>query len=376
MITQEYINTLPDETIYNYMELMSSTLQNRHFIQLSKKFDKKVFNEKYKELMQNTPTHFPCNNGVINLRKETVKNIIVTIKHLTQELDVFMLFVGKEGSGKSLFVRQINYVYWYLMKELNIIDYDYNIDLVHFGTVDLLNDRKEWDMSGLSYRISILDESKDDLGRDKHATPEAKDYIDYMRRCREESGIHSLLMPQLSEFMPKIILSRAVFIFEVDYDLDKNTGDIKRGEYNLYIIPRGKTGHSYYHNKEISTSKIKSELADYLYTTKRQFEALPSKIRFIKDRFNQVDPINTRDYKLKKRNKKWERIKRQEQNIKELKKLRNMVEDFRILMLVLKEKGESNYSLAEMIGKSEATIRNYLKYIENANAKSESNTLN
>lgn len=371
MIDITQFNNLSNNEIENIMEELYNIYSHRVFIDKSKTFDKIEFNKKYKELINNTPTSFPCPNGVINLRKETVKNIIVTIKHLTQELDVFMLFVGKEGSGKSLFVRQINYVYWYLMKQFGLIDYDFNIDLVHFGTIDLLEDRREYDSQSLFYRISILDESKDDLGRDKHATPEAKDYIDYMRRCREESGIHSLLMPQLSEFMPKITLSRAVFIFEVDYSVDSYSGDIVRGDYNLYIIPRGKSGHSYFHNKEIPTSKIKSELADYLYTTKRQFESLPSKILFIKGRFNSIDPINSREYKRKKRDKKWERIKRQEQNIKEITRLRILANDYRSLILSLKAQGESNSSIGERIGKSEASIRNQLKIIESTQSQNE-----
>jgi len=365
------VSSLSTGEIENLMEELTGVLQSRQFVQVSRNFNKGYFEQRFQELLRDTPTKFPTKNGMIVLRKELVKNILVTIKHLTQELDVFMLFVGREGSGKSKFVRQVNYVYWYLMRDLGLIDYEFSLDLVHFGVRDLQEDRKAWDDQGLYFRISILDESKDDLGRDKHMTPDAKNFIDYMRRCRDECGIISLLLPQLSELMPRITLSRSVFIFEVDYDLDKMTGDIVRGEYNCYIIPRGKTGFSYYHNKEVSTSIIKSELADYLYTNKRQFESLPKKCLFFQGNFNNVDPIDTHQYQLKKRKKKWERMQQKELEMRELARLRNMAEDMRALMLSLKSDGESNYRIADRIGKSEASIRNYWKYFENASAKSE-----
>lgn len=328
------------------------------------KFNKQKFQKKFKELITNTPTSFESPNGPIYFRKELVKNILVTIKHLTQDLDVFMVFVGREGSGKSLFVRQVNFVYWYLLfHEFKLIDYPYDLDLIHFGTKELQEDRRNHDAKGLKYRISNLDESKDDLGRDKHMNPDAKNFIDYMRRCRDERGIMSLLLPQLSELMPRITLSRAVLIFEVDYNMDEQ-GDIVRGEYKTFIIPRGRTGRSLFHNKDLSTSKIKTQLSEYLYTNKRQFESIPKSCLFFQGNFNHVDPIDTKAYEKKKREKKWERIRRDENTKSIIKRYESKVQDYRTLILALKAREFTNKGIGEMIGKSEGSIRMILKQFE------------
>src|SRR6056297_951124 len=145
---------------------------------------------KYDYYLKNPPTEFECENGTIYMDSRTVKNIIVSINHLTQDLDALMLFVGREGSGKSLFMRQVLYVYWYFLREFGLIDYDFTLDLIHFGIKELQADRIDFDLNqGKKYRISDLDESKDDLGRDKHKDGKTQDFLNYLRRCRDESGI-------------------------------------------------------------------------------------------------------------------------------------------------------------------------------------------
>lgn len=306
------LQNFSDDQILETIREYAKELQSRELIQPQGKFDFK----RYKELLKNTPTKFTTFFGeTIILRKELVKNLIISCRHLHQEFDLFMLFVGSEGAGKSLFVRQVNFVMWWIMKELGMINYSFNMDLVHFGIKDLQQHRKDFDEQGFRYLESILDESKDDIGRDKYKTPDANAFIDYIRRCREESGIISLLLPQVSEILPALVLSRVTLIFEVDFDTD-DEGEIIRGDYKLITVPRGKESYSLYHDKHLKKSFIKKKLSKFLYKTDEKFSSLPNKIVSFQGTFNKVDPILTKEYKLKKKQKKWERYKNQDSSDK------------------------------------------------------------
>lgn len=301
------LQNFSDDQILETIREYAKELQSRELIQPQGKFNHK----RYRELLKNTPTHFQTPYGEdIVMRKELVKNLIISCKHMHQEFDLFMLFVGSEGAGKSLFVRQVNFVLWWIKKELGMINYPFNIDLVHFGIKDLQQHRKEFDDQDWKYLISILDESKDDIGRDKYKTPDANAFIDYIRRCREESGSISLLLPQVSEILPALVLSRVVMIFEVDFDTN-DEGEIIRGDYKLITIPRGKESYSLYHDKHLKKSFIKKTLSKFLYKTDEKYSSLPNKIVSFQGTFNKVDPILTKEYKLKKKQKKWARYKAQ-----------------------------------------------------------------
>ena len=325
------------------------------------KIDKKL----YEQLLNNPPTKFPSLNGNIYMDEYTVRNIIVSIKHLTQELDALMLFVGREGSGKSLFMRQVLYVFWYLMKKFKLIEYEFGLDLVHFGIKELQKDRIFYDLEmKQKCRISDLDESKDDLGRDKHNDPATQEFLNYLRRCRDESGVIALAQPQISEFLPSLVLSRAVFIFEVDYDLDSETGDIVRGEYKLITIPRGKKSYSAIHKKYISRNDIKVTLGEYVHNPKLRYADIPNQVVSYQGRFNGIDPIDTKAYLKKKQEKKWERIYKEEEELsefkKEVKKLRNVKKYFHKLLLLTKKKKITNKTLSNSLKVSTRTIDRYL----------------
>ena len=66
----------------------------------TQKLDKRL----YSKYMKDPPTYFKCDNGDIYMSESLTRNILVSIKHLKQELDALMLFVGREGSCKSLFM--------------------------------------------------------------------------------------------------------------------------------------------------------------------------------------------------------------------------------------------------------------------------------
>lgn len=350
------LQNMPEHELLKSIRQLAGELQSRELMQPQGKFNKK----RYNELLHNTPTHFKTVFGeTIVLRKELVKNLLISCRHLHQEFDLFMIFVGSEGGGKSLFVRQVNFVMWWLMKELEMINYSYNMDLVHFGIKDLQHDRKLWDEQGFKYRVSILDESKDDIGRDKYKTPEANAFIDYIRRCREESGIISLLLPQVSEILPALVLSRVVMIFEVDFDTDAE-GEIIRGDYKLITIPRGKESYSLYHDKFLKKSYIKKVLSEFLYKSSEKYSSLPNSIVSFQGTFNKVDPVLTKEYRLKKRQKKWERYKNkddgsQQQKIEEIPFVRKSLDYLKVVYTLFKATGGSDKDIYEAGGINQRT---------------------
>lgn len=326
-----------------------------------KTIDKKL----YDYYLNNPPTVFDTPNGKIYMHEYTVRNIIISIKHLTQELDALMLFVGREGSGKSLFMRQVLYVFWWFLRKFKLIDYPFDLDLVHFGIRELQNDRIYWDLEmKQKCRISDLDESKDDLGRDRHNDPKTQEFLNYLRRCRDESGIIALAQPQISEFLPSIVLSRALFIFEVDYDLDSETGDIVRGEYKVITIPRGKKSYSAIQKKYLSRNDIKVTLGEYVHNPKLRYADIPHNLVSYQGRFNGVDPIDTKAYLKKKQEKKWERIYKEEEELseykKEIKRLRNVKAYFHKLLLLSKKHKITNKQLASSLKISSRTVDRYL----------------
>jgi len=328
---------------------------------IKNKIDKKL----YDEFLKNPPTKFNSPNGNIYMDEYTVKNIIVSIKHLTQELDALMLFVGREGSGKSLFMRQVLYVFWFFLKKFKLVEYEFTLDLVHFGIRELQNDRIHYDLEmKQKCRISDLDESKDDLGRDKHNDPKTQEFLNYLRRCRDESGIIALAQPQISEFLPSLVLSRALFIFEVDYDLDSETGDIIRGEYKLITIPRGKKSWSAIQKKYISRNDIKVTLGEYVHNPKLRYADIPNQIVSYQGHFNGIDPIETKAYLKKKQEKKWARIYKEEEELnefkKEVKRLRNVKKYFHQLLLLIKKHKVTNKQISNSLKVSTRTIDRYL----------------
>lgn len=342
------ITGLSEDQLLNVIRTYKNELESRELMKPQGKFN----NKRYNELLKNTPTKFitPFGEEII-LRKELIKNLIISAKHLYQEFDLFMLFVGQEGAGKSLFVRQVNYAMWWIMKELDMINYPFNMDLVHFGIKDLQQDRKTWDEQGLKFRESILDESKDDIGRDKYKTPEANAFIDYIRRCREESGVISLLLPQVSEILPALVLSRVVMIFEVDFDTD-DEGNIIRGDWKLVTIPRGKESYSLYHDKFLKRSYIKKVLSQFLYKTDEKYSSLPNSIVSFQGTFNRVDPVLSKEYKLKKRQKKWERYKGQDddnakQKIEDIPFVRKSLDYLKVIYQLHKSSGGKDKDIYE-----------------------------
>ena len=141
--------------------------------------------------------------------------------------------------------------------------------------------------------IYVLDES-DTLTRNKWNDPTVKLYISKLRRERKNLRVVFMNMPQLSELLPTVTLTRITFIFEISI---KTEGDlIKRGQYNLFCIPRGATAFSKYHGKEIEKNLIRNTIAKKLYSSEERYFNLPRDIIMFQGNFNGVSPIDAKEY--------------------------------------------------------------------------------
>jgi len=258
---------------------------------------KPKFNQKrYNELLDDTPTRFKCNGKEINIPKELVKTMLVGCAQLTQKVDENNILTGDEGSGKSHYSFQLAFVKHRLMTELGMIAYPFTLDLIYYNVKQILVSFDDY--AHIPYMIYVLDES-DTLTRNKWNDPIVKQYISKLRRERKNLRIVYMNMPQLSELLPTVTLTRVTLIFEIR--IETKEGVIKRGKFNLFCIPRGSEAFSTYFQNYIDKQKIKNIIAKKLYATEERYFTLPREILITRGNFNAVSPIDEKEYLIRAR---------------------------------------------------------------------------
>lgn len=252
--------------------------------------------KKWHAFMENTPTMFNGPFGKINLRKELVKNILVDIRDVFKfEFDVFQASQGDEGSGKSLFMAQLSYVYWWFMKELGIIDYEWSLD-VCYGSLDkLLGDMDRYRFK--PHMIYVLDEG-DELSGENFMQPNHKRFRMEMRRGRKFARLVFLNMPQIKELTSRLVTTRCQRIFELEVDRDLETFDIERGEFKMIGIPRGRKAYSYVLDDFLPKTYIKNTLSGLL-KSKDDFVEFPKNLVLLRGRYNATRVWDKDAYKRK-----------------------------------------------------------------------------
>lgn len=251
------------------------------------KFNKK----KYKELLNNTPTCFKFGDKIINMRIEIVKSLIISCSHLNQKQDLNSLCTGDEGSGKSHLSFQLAYIKHRLLTLLGMINYPFSLDLIYYNVNQIIEAFDKY--AHIPYMIFVLDES-DSLTRNKWNDPIVKLFLSKMRRERKNLRVVIMNMPQLSELLPTVTLTRITFIYEVKLKTIKDK--IQRGQFNLFTIPRGSSSFSTYHDKFLDKNLIKNTIAKKLYAKEERYFNLPKNIMSMQGNFNGVSPINEKEY--------------------------------------------------------------------------------
>ncbi|MDH4127282.1 MAG: hypothetical protein OEV44_00900 [Spirochaetota bacterium] len=156
-------------------------------------------------------------------------NIDILLDACTQDDDMFIVFCGEEGAGKSVFMQQVGaYCADYL-------DTEYNIDNIVFG----LNDYLKKSLKSSHYTVINLDEARKILNRSAGATKASRTFTDYASECRSKRQIHIIGLPAYHDLNSYIVnwrmklLVRVLKGFEVD-PKSKSGYSLSRGTFKLY----------------------------------------------------------------------------------------------------------------------------------------------
>jgi len=259
---------------------------------------KSTFNEElWNQYMENTPTSFPTPFGTsINFRQEHVKNILVDLRDMfVFEMDIFQVSQGDEGAGKTHFMCQLAYVYYWFMQKLGMINYEWDLDLIYFSL-----DKMNADFSinrNIPFRISILDEG-DELSGENFWQPNNQKFRAEMRRGRKFAKLVFLNMPQAKELTSRLATTRCQKFYQVDLDRETDNFDLTRGDVGVWGIPRGKSAWSAIHQEWIPKNKIRNTLSS-LFKSKDDFIRFPIKLKLYDLRCNGSLVFDKAKYKIK-----------------------------------------------------------------------------
>lgn len=269
------------ELTYKKINEVKRTCEIRYFLKNGYTLSKKKLEEQYigkiKELHPNLDINKLCslyerppeelqtyyNKDKILLDSFVFrKYIIAIIQMVYNHMDLVVAFTGPEGSGKSTKCSQDMYIVWWILTELKIIDYKFNIKDMFFNSLHKLRatEDKYFDQP---YRILALDEGNE-LNRQNWKDDEVNMFFQKLRRERYNKRIKFICIPVLGEMITNIVLSRVNFIFEMALGSNIESGTLTKGLVNFYIIPRAKRIYSPYKKSEISSHFIKTTLEENL----------------------------------------------------------------------------------------------------------------
>lgn len=264
--------------------------------------------KRLKELFENPPTALKPQDGssefdIIYDPYIVRKYLYGIIQMVINEMDLLIGYTGSEGMGKSCGCSQdINLVY-YLLKELNLITYDYNINDMWFPTLDQFLEAED-NFFDEKFRILGLDEGNE-LNRQDWQDERVKTFFQRLRRERFNQRIKFICLPQLGELMTAIVLSRMNFIFNMYSKDDIETGTLDKGFCKFYIIPRNDKIYSPAQKRELKKIDIIDALGVNLADKKKHLKEIPPSILIKRIKKNYVWGFSKRDYdkNLKETNK-------------------------------------------------------------------------
>jgi hypothetical protein len=255
--------------------------------------------KRLKELFENPPRKIkPLDN---HTELEIVYNPFIVRKYLysiiqmvVNEMDLLIGFTGGEGMGKSAACSQdINLVY-YLLKELGLIDYEYNIKDIWFNNLpDFL--QAEDNTFNEKFRLLGLDEGNE-LNKQDWRDENVRTFFQRLRRERFNQRIIFICLPQLAELLTSIVVDRMNFVFTMNSKSDVETGTLDKGFCNFYIIPRNEKIYSPHQKREITQEEIKDTLNEVLSDKKKYVKKLPPNLLIKAFRRNNVWGFDKKTY--------------------------------------------------------------------------------
>jgi len=222
--------------------------------------------------------------------EELAQNIAILVQSTVfEEDDMCILIDGKEGAGKSLFLRKIGF---FIQKLLEVwkINIPFDIDNIHFDSKDYIRASLEAREKNIRGHINILDEARSDLFRGGANTRIARNFTNYMSMIRDANQIHLLALPAFHDIDKNIFMWRIRVLIHIDKKHVKSTTShtgyrLKRGIFKCYEK----------NNKLVQTyfSKIR-------YTYPKQY--------IFSGSFDKEDPIDKAAYNNKKKEKRKEQF--------------------------------------------------------------------
>lgn len=190
------------------------------------------------------------------------------------EMDLYLANCGTEGSGKSCWSSQLILYLYYVLKEIGLVTYEYDVRKLFFSSlksmIEVMDEQEDNDY----FRIMALDEAYE-LNRSNFRDENSKLFKDDMRSSRKMQRIIMLNLPQLGELELPIIQTRINFIFDVKMDNQVDTGMLKKGLIDYYVMPRGSKIYSTFHRKEISKAEIVNSISAIMKDKNDSYKGLP-----------------------------------------------------------------------------------------------------
>lgn len=186
--------------------------------------------------------------------------------------DVVMLFDGKEGAGKSVFMRQVAAVCQLILYNEHKIHVPLSIDNIHFELENYIDTAISHE-SKKGY-IHILDESRAIANRKRSMSGSSVKFTNYLSECRSSNHIHLIALPAFHDLDPYVVVWRSVFVIHMEKYFD-NSGELQLGNYKLYMN-NSVLKNVYYH-------KMK-----YLYPRKHKFSGKSENIEIL-DNINEYE---------------------------------------------------------------------------------------
>lgn len=292
--------------IYNTVNRIRKEVELDNFISGNKSFDVKKLKELYK--FKSLKKKFPkfdidvylklLNNPILeikNFKGQLIKYDLFWVKKqliafnqmIFNEMDLYILNIGKEGSGKSCWSsQQILYFYTFFVR-VGLIDYSYDVKKMFFADILSFLEEDEFEGLGNYFKIKCLDEGNE-LNRSNFRDENVQQFKYEMRTERKLLRVTLINMQQIGELDTSISLSRVNFIYDCKMRGNKKLGTLEKGFIKMYIIPRGDTIYSEKYKKLISGKDILNSFANKLDKKKDYYIGLPTEMIIHEFKFEDV----------------------------------------------------------------------------------------
>lgn len=209
------------------------------------------------------------------------------------------------NSGKSCWSSQLILYLYHILKEIGLVEYEYDVKKLFFSSlksmIEVMDDQEDNDY----FRIMALDEAYE-LNRSNFRDENSKLFKDDMRSSRKMQRIIMLNLPQLGELELPIIQTRLNFIFDVKMDNQVDTGMLKKGLIDFFVMPRGSKIYSTRQRREIGKAEIVNSISAIMKDKNDSYKGLPQNCLIHQFRFKGVWGFNKDIYDkhIKKENRK------------------------------------------------------------------------